>query len=99
MRCRNAEMKKLDPNFEVEVCHGCVKIPETCDSCYFEEQDKSDILEQLLKQKKKRMEDQRKKIRKKRLDPNNENGSARPSPDFNTVAISQEDLLVKIVEP
>jgi hypothetical protein len=101
-RCRNAEKKKLDPNYEVAVCHGCVEIPETCDICHVEELDKGDILEQLLRQKKKRIEDRRKIIRKKKLNPNN----PRPSPDFNAglvaVEISQEDLLMmmmKTVEP
>jgi hypothetical protein len=101
-RCRDAEKKKLDPNYEVAVCHGCVGIPETCDICHVEELDKEDILDQLLRQKKKRIEDRKKIIRKKRLDPNN----ACPSPDFNAgllaVEVSQEDLLLMMmntVEP
>jgi hypothetical protein len=55
MRCRNAEKKKIDPNYEVAVCHGSVEIPETCDICHVEELDKGDILEQLLKQKKREL--------------------------------------------
>lgn len=96
-RCRNAEKKKLDPNYEVAVCHGCVGIPETCDICHVEELDKEDILDQLLRQKKERIEDRKKIIRKKRLDPNN----ACPSPDFNAglvaVEVSQEDLLLMMM--
>jgi len=96
-RCRDSEKKKLDPNYEVAVCHGCVGIPETCDICHVEELDKEDILDQLLRQKKKRIEDRKKIIRKKRLDPNN----ACPSPDFNAglvaVEVSQEDLLLMMM--
>jgi hypothetical protein len=96
-RCRDAEKKKLNPNYEVAVCHGCVGIPETCDICHVEELDKEDILDQLLRQKKKRIEDRKKIIRKKRLDPNN----ACPSPDFNAgllaVEVSQEDLLLMMM--
>jgi hypothetical protein len=50
-----------------------------------------------LRQKKKRIEDRKKIIRKKRLDPNN----ACPSPDFNAglvaVEVSQEDLLLMMM--
>ena len=93
-RCRK---KKLDPNYEVAVCNGCVGIPETCDICHVEELNKEDILDQLLRQKKKRIEDRKKIIRKKRLDPNN----ACPSPDFNAgllaVEVYQEDLLMMMI--
>jgi hypothetical protein len=49
-RCRNAEEKKLDPNYKATVCYGC---DGSCDICDVEEKDFNEILHLLLEEKKK----------------------------------------------